>query len=147
MSRVRFTIAQLMLVVFYCAFGFAALRNATTLWASASFSLAIISVSVAFVGACARKKKDRMSWAGFATAGAARLVTWLVAALPAGSWPVLPQPLLYGFRPYINPAASGGAPFIAYVQTCYSLDVILLGLVAAALGHFVAVKDDRPNGS
>jgi len=41
MSRLRFTIAQLMAVVLIVAFGFAALRSADKLSASATYALAI----------------------------------------------------------------------------------------------------------
>jgi hypothetical protein len=145
MSRFRFTLAQLMAVVFYFGFGFAALRNATNVWASATFSVAIISVAVALAAAAVGKGQGRMAAAGFATAGGARLVVWLLTAETVGSFNGPPRPLLYIFQPYLNPAASGGGPYISYVQTCNSLDVILLGLVAAAIGHFLAAKDEGPN--
>ena len=69
MTRLRFTLAQLMAVVLFIGFGFAALRNANGLWASATFSLAILTVSVAVAGACSRQGRARMPWAGFAVAG------------------------------------------------------------------------------
>ena len=59
MSRPRFTIAQSMAFVIYVAFGFAALRNANALWASATFKLAVIMVSVAFVGSFGSRRKFR----------------------------------------------------------------------------------------
>ena len=59
-----------------------------------------------------------------------------------------PQLLVYWgllrLQPSIQPLASGGVPFIAYAQISHSLEVILLGLVGAALGRLLAVKDDRP---
>ena len=77
MTRLRFSIAQLMVIVLFVGFGFAALHNANAFWAAATFSMAIISVSVAFMGACARKEGARMPWAGFATTGGIRLAIWL----------------------------------------------------------------------
>ena len=146
MTRLRFTLAQLMAIVLYFGFSFAALRNADAFWASATFSLAIIMVSVAFLGAYARKEEAPMSWAGFATAGGACLVIWLSTSQTVGSLNGPPEPLLYKFQPYIHPMAPGAkSALIAYTQICHSLDVILLGLVGAVLGHLVAVKDDRPN--
>jgi hypothetical protein len=144
MTRLRFTLAQLMGIVLYLGFGFAALRNADAFWASATFSLAIISVSVALVGAYARKKEARPPWAGFATAGGACLVIWLLTPQTTGSVNGPPQPILFQLQPYINPTAAGGSTLIAYLQICHSLDAILLGLVGAALGHLVGVKEDRP---
>ncbi len=140
MTRFRFSMAQLMAIVLLVGFGFAALRNANASWSSATFCLAIITVSVALAGTCADKEGARMSWAGFATAGGARLVLWLLTPQTVGSLNGPPQPLLYGFQQYLNPTAIGGREFIAYVQICNSIDVILLGLIGAALGRFLAVK-------
>jgi hypothetical protein len=56
MTRPRLTLAQLMAVVLLVGFGFAALRNANPSWASVTFSLAILAVSVALAGACSRKE-------------------------------------------------------------------------------------------
>jgi hypothetical protein len=149
MSRLRFTLAQLMGIVLAVGFGFAALRNADALWAGAAFSLANITVSVALVGACARSGKARTSWAGFAATGVAYLAIWLSMGQTVGYLSGPPQPvlqqLLYTFQPTINPMASAGAPFIAYTQIGNSLGVILFGLVGAVLGHLVAVTDGRGN--
>jgi hypothetical protein len=41
MTRLRLTIAQLMTFIFFVGFGFAALRNANQLWASATFREAV----------------------------------------------------------------------------------------------------------
>jgi hypothetical protein len=142
MNRLRFTIAGLMAIVLYVGFGFAALRNADAFWASATFSLAIISESVALAGAFARKKEERMSWAAFAIAGGASLIIWLSTSQTVGSLDGPPRPLLYSFQRFINPMASGGGALIAYTQVSNSLDVILVGLVAAGLSRLVAAKDD-----
>ena len=47
MTRPRLTIAQLMTVILLVGFGFAALRNADDFWASATYTLAIISILAA----------------------------------------------------------------------------------------------------
>jgi hypothetical protein len=83
-TRLRFTLAQSMAVVLFIGFGFAALRNADALWASAAFSLAILTVSVALAGACSRREAARMPWAGFAVAGGLRLVIWLSTSSTIG---------------------------------------------------------------
>jgi hypothetical protein len=101
MNRLRFTLAQLMAIVLYCGFGFAALRNANAFWASATFSLAIITVSVALAGAYARKE-GRTSWAGFATAGGVRLVIWLSTSGTVGLIYGPPRPLLCELLEHIN---------------------------------------------
>ena len=143
MSRLRFTLGQLMAVVFYVGFGIAALRNATAFWASATFSVAIISVSVAIAAAYAGEAKSRVTWAGFASAGGARLLIWLLTGQTIGSLYGPPRSLLHEFQPYINPTASGGAPYIAYTQICNSLDVILLGLMGAVISHLLTADDGR----
>ena len=145
MSRFRATIAQLMAIVVYIGFGLAALRNADAIWASATFSVAIIAVSVALAGALTRKREARMSWAAFGIAGGAYLLIWLSTSQTVGFINGPPQPLLYAFRRFINPTASGGVDFIAYTQICNSLTVILLGLVGAVMGRLVATKDDQIN--
>ena len=145
MGRLRFTLAQLMAIVFYFGFGFAALRNANALWSSATFSLAILTVSVAFAGACSRKEAARMPWAGFAAGGGLWLVVWLSTPSTIGHVNGPPYPLVYVLRPYLNPGASAGGPFIAFAQIAHSLNVMLLGCFGAVMGHLLAAKDERPN--
>jgi hypothetical protein len=157
MSRLRFTLAQLMAVVLYFGFGFAALRNADDFWASATFTLAISAISVAFVAAFARRGKARTTWSGFAVFGLAYLII--------GLWPPLhvinslydsysagqrPTPILlfdwglHRLQPFLKPVPPGRAGFIPYDQVSHSLGVILFGLVGAVLGRLVALKGDRP---
>jgi hypothetical protein len=145
MSRLRFTLAQLMAVVLLIGFGFAALRNANGLWASATFSLAILTVSVAVAGACSREGRARMPWAGFAVAGGLSLVIWLSTPSTIGYVNGPPYPMLYRLQSYLNPGASGGGPFIAYTQISHSLDVVLLGCLGAIMGRLLAAKGEQPN--
>jgi hypothetical protein len=65
MTRLRFTLAQLLAILLYLGFGFAALRNADEFWASAAYTLAIILIAAALVGALARKGGARTTWIGF----------------------------------------------------------------------------------
>lgn len=143
MSRFHFTLAQWMAVVGLLAFGFAALRNADDFWASLTFSLAIVAVSVSITGACTRKEKARTSWLGFATTGGTYLVIWLVTSQTVGTLYGPPRSLLNKFQPYINPSASGGGAYIAYTQTSNSLNVLLFGLAGAVLSRLVTVTADR----
>lgn len=145
MNRFRITLAQLMLVVLYSAFGMAALRNANGFWASATFGVAIVSVAVALAIAVARSDRERISWAAFGIAGGARLLIWLTTPEVVGFLNGPPRPLLHQFQASINPAASGGTVYIAYTQICNSLDVIILGLFAAVIGQFVGTRSDRPS--
>ena len=143
MSRLRFSIAQIMAVVLYLGFGFAALRNASAFWASATFSVAIVLVAVALAGACLGKEPGRMSWAAFAAAGGTRLGIWLFMPEHVGGVNGIPRALLHQLQSYLSPGSSGGTAYIAYTQTCNALDVILLGLVGAVLVQFIVAKADR----
>jgi hypothetical protein len=142
-SRFRFTIAQLLAVVIFAAIGFAALRIATPIWVSATSSLAIISVSVAFACAWTCKDESRVPWASFAIAGGLCLVVGLA---PAGN--VInegPGSLLGQLWPYIHPGAVFGDELFARRQIARSLDVLLLGSIAAFVGHVIAAKRERRN--
>jgi hypothetical protein len=80
MNRLRFTLAQLMAIVLFIGFGFAALRSASVLWASAVFTLTVAVLSVAVLGAMARRGRARMTWAGFALLG------WVYFGTTFGPW-------------------------------------------------------------
>lgn len=75
MTLLRFTLAQLMAVVFLFGVGFAALRSASQVWSSAVFTLTVIVLSAAILGAMGRRGRARMTWAGFALFGWIYLVT------------------------------------------------------------------------
>jgi hypothetical protein len=137
MSRLRFTLAQLICVVILIGFGFAALRNADESWSSATFSLAILAVSVALAGACSRRDGARMPWAGFGIAGGLSLLTWLSNSHPGGP----PEPFLYRLQQYINPRVE----IIAYMQISQSLNVVLFGCLGAIIGRLLAPKDGQHN--
>jgi hypothetical protein len=80
MTRYRFTLAQLMAVVFFLALGFAGLHVASVLWASAVFTLTVAGLSVAVLGAMARRGRARMTWTGFALFG------WVYLGTTFGPW-------------------------------------------------------------
>jgi hypothetical protein len=148
MTRFRLTVAQSMAIVLFLGFGFAALRNADEFWASATYTLAFLVISVGPLGALARKGRARMAWAGFAVFGWSR---FLVGALPLTSNSVFGQTLSPGLLsergftlvlPYLL-APAGFTEF--HVQVFSSLEIILFGLVGAILGRLLAEKDDRPD--
>jgi hypothetical protein len=152
MTRLRFTLAQSMAILFYLGFGFAALRNADDLWASATYTLAITMIATALVGAFARRGVARMTWTGFAVFGWTYL---LVVHLPPrevgglGFGPIRNPSLLIEWgiarlEPYIHPIP-GGRDLTDYEQVGNSLGIMLFGLVGAILGHLMATKDERPN--
>jgi hypothetical protein len=157
MTRFRFTIAQSMATVLFIGLGFAALRNADDFWASATFTLGIAAISAALVGGFARRGKARTAWFGFAVFGLTYFVIGLSPPLnvPNSFYDVFtggqrPTPMLlidwalHRVQPYLNPVPKGRAGFIPYDQVGHSLGAILFGLVGAALGRLVAVKDDIP---
>jgi len=150
MTRLRFSIAQLMALVLYLGFGFAALRHADPLWASATYTLAMLMIATAGVGAFAQKGTARMTWLGFAVFGWAYL---LVARLPDLNTPGAGQihgPYLlieWGFAllvPYIYPPGAGFNG-VEYDRIAHSLGIIFSGLVGAVVGHLLAMRDERPN--
>src|SRR3954462_13313050 len=69
MTRLRFTLAQLMAIMVYLGFSFAALRNADPFWASATYTLAIMMIAAALLGGFIRKGRARTAWIGFAVFG------------------------------------------------------------------------------
>ncbi len=80
MSRLRYTIAQVMALVLFVGFGFAALRSGTVLWSSAVFTLTVAVLSAAILGAMARRGPARLTWAGFALFG------WIYLGTAFGPW-------------------------------------------------------------
>jgi hypothetical protein len=148
MSRLRFTLAQLMAVVIVIGFGFAALRNANEIWASATHTLAFLSISIAALGALARKGTARMVWAGFGVFGWARL---LVGPLPNPDFTLfgaMPSPVLLTDRVFdylVGYLSTPGGPHNYPAQVCHSLEIILFGLLGTVLGRLMAPKDERPS--
>ncbi len=95
MRTVRFPIAGLMLAVLVVALGMAALRNASEVWAGATFLLTCAVLCLAVVGVVCREEAERSWWLGFALFGWGYLVLafWSSLELPTmalldacGSW-------------------------------------------------------------
>jgi hypothetical protein len=145
---IRMTISTSMVLVCFVAFGLAALRNANGFWASMAFSLAVITVSVALVGALTRKGKARIAWAGFAATGLVCLAVWLSTPESVGGLNGPPRMiaswLFRLLRPHINPVASGGGePYIHYSQVSNSLEVIVLATIGSFLSRFAVVRGEE----
>lgn len=83
----RLSIAGLMALVVFFAVAFAALRNATEVWASATFTVALVLIAVAPVCAFAGGGRARLAWAGFACVGWACLLVWLLRSPPSLALP------------------------------------------------------------
>src|SRR4051812_29116963 len=99
MSRPRVSIAGLMGVVLFIGVGFAALKGASRLWASALFTLTLAVLLGASLGAVARRGPERMAWTGFAVFGWSYLILsfWLLPwpkSDPLGPPPLLAEVLL-----------------------------------------------------
>jgi hypothetical protein len=74
MSRLRFSIAGLLVFILAAALGLAALSRPSCLWASATFSLLLLFLTVALIGALYRRGHKRAFWTGFLTCGSLYVV-------------------------------------------------------------------------
>jgi hypothetical protein len=152
MTRPRLTIAQMMTLILLVGIGFAALRNANQFWASATYAIAIISILAALLGASAPKGKARMTWAGFAVFGLTYLFLDLLADLSVslGTGPIRWPSLIIDMgaellQPRIFPSAGGTYDLVQYFLVSHSLGIILLGLLGAVIGRFVASGGNQPD--
>ena len=132
MKRLRFTIAQTMAVVLLLGFGFAALRNADAIWASSAYTLAIVMLATALVGAFVRGGAIRTTSLGFAVFGwtyviVLQLPPWAFGGLGFGP---IPKPILLvnlamgWLQPYLYPAG-GGRVLTPYERVSHSLSYSL----------------------
>jgi hypothetical protein len=153
MTRPRLTIAHLMILILLVGFSFAALRNANEFWASATYTLAIILIAAAVVGAFARKGGARITWAGFAVFGWAYLLIDLLPDRSFGSLGAGPIPwpsllIEWGtalLQPFIHPLSPGKNEWVQYDQVSQSSGIIIFALLGAVIGRLVAPRDTRPN--
>jgi hypothetical protein len=153
MSRLRYTLAQLMVIVLYVGLGFAAPRDADEFWASATYTLAVIMITTAVVGALVRRGRARAYWTGFAVFGwsyvlVAQLPDWPIGA--GGGGPLLKPNILIEWgimrlQSYFDPQFMMRTNWQDRDQVIRSLAIIFFGLMGAVLGRFLAVKDDRPS--
>jgi hypothetical protein len=158
MARFQFTLAQLMAALIYLGLGSAALRDADGLWASATFTLSILTISTALVGAFVRRGPARSAWIGFAVFGWAYFLIGVIPPRRSGGlgfgplpWP--PELIAWGMaslQPYLKPLPAAKA-FMAvslltpYEQISHSLGVVLFGSVGAFIGRFFAMRDEPAN--
>jgi hypothetical protein len=153
MTRPRLTIAQMMTLILLVGIGFAALRTANEFWASATYTLAIISILAAVPCAFDRKSKARMTWAGFAVFGWGYLLIDLLPTRSVDSLGIGPIPwpsLIIDvgaalLKPHINTSPPETSELKQYYQVTHSLAIILVGLVGAVIGRLVASRNDHPN--
>ena len=169
MTRLRFTLAQLMAVVIFIGLGFAALPSASPLWSSAVFTLTVTVLSAAILAAMARRGRARMTWAGFALFGWVYLGTtfgpWAdsngvkappyVTRLGLDYWDsklwsskrmeTAPHGELLFSRFTMSLATTIAPDALQFRRIGHCLTAILFGLVGAVLGRLIAAKDDEPN--
>ena len=102
--KYRLSISGLMAFVLVAAVGFAGLRSASALWASAIFTLTVAVLATATLGAMAARGRARITWAGFAVFG------WVYLGTTFGLWwgqngvvapPFLTKPLLDRLQPSV----------------------------------------------
>jgi hypothetical protein len=159
--QIRFSIAGLMTAVPLLAVGFASLRTASALWASAVFTLTVTLLAAATLGAVACRGRSRIAWLGFGVFGWTYLrATFWVWPAPNGvtAPPFLTKALLDYFQPPSNTAAliwidSGLAgemsteapPFSGRVRVVNRLHYRLIGhtLAAIVLGLLGTLFSDR----
>jgi hypothetical protein len=79
-QRFRVSIASLLGLVFLLALAFAALREATVLWAQVTTSVALVAISVAILGGALLRGPARAGCLGFAVFGG------MYAAVALGPW-------------------------------------------------------------
>jgi hypothetical protein len=158
MTRFRFSIAHLMTGVLGLGLGFAALRNADRLWASATFTVSMLIISTALVGALVRRGRTRPAWLGFAVFGWTYLLIGILPSRASGGlgfgplpWP--PNLIEWGLaslQPYLRPISSAqmfmsGPLLTPYEQVGHSLGMVLFGSVGAAVGRLLGVRVERGN--
>jgi hypothetical protein len=136
-----------MAIVLFIGFGFAALRNADEFWASATFTLAFFMISVAPLGALARRGRARMSWAGFAVFGWASLLVRSLPEFYSRTFGMVHVPTLLTERgfDYLASYVSPGGISTDHVQVFHSLEIIFFGLVGAIVGRLMAPRNEQPN--
>jgi hypothetical protein len=142
MNRFRFTIGQAMATVLFVGIGFAAMKNPNILWSSATYTLAILMISVASLVAIARQGRSRLPWAGFALFGGFALLAGTLPILNAGvnhppSPMLLTRQVFLWLLPYVSDP--GDYPVIQ-LQIFHSLETIAYGFVGAFLGRLLALK-------
>src|SRR4051794_30627867 len=81
MRRFRFSIAGLLMVVFFVAVAVAALRASTDAWDSGVLGLALVTLTMAVLLAVHRTERRRAYWLGFALFGCVYLVASLVPTI------------------------------------------------------------------
>jgi hypothetical protein len=99
MKRLRLSIGGMMSLVLVAGFGAAALANATPIWASITFALALAVLLGATLGAIAHRGARRVAWMGFAAFGWTYLVLAFGPLAVANGVTAPPFPTLIAYEP------------------------------------------------
>jgi len=118
--RLRFSIASLLAAIVSCGVALAALHSASAPWASALFTVMVVVLSAAILGAMAARGRHRLTWAGLAIFG------WIYLAIAFGPWPFNPD---------------GPPPLL----TVPLLDAIQDAVVSDGKTPYLALDHERPN--
>jgi hypothetical protein len=81
MTRIRFTIAGLLILVLYVAVGFAALRESNDLWDSGVLTVTLGALLISILLAVHRAESGRAFWIGFALFGWTYVVLSLLPSI------------------------------------------------------------------
>jgi hypothetical protein len=104
MRRIRFSIASLLIVVLFLAVALASLREATDLWDTIVFSVAIGMFLVSVLLAVHRNERKRAYWLGFAISGWVYLGASLAPAMESRLLSTKALAYLVTKRPGVTPA-------------------------------------------
>ncbi len=107
MRRIRFTIANLLVVVLFVSVGFAALRESSDLWDIGLFSLTLGVLLISILLAVHRTESRRAFWLGFAIFGSAYLALSLVPSLESRLITTKALALLGSNIPRSSPSGAG----------------------------------------
>jgi hypothetical protein len=169
--RLRCSIASLLAVILVCGIGLAALHEATLLWASALFTLAMGLLRAASLFSIVGGGRRRATWAGFAIFG------WIYVLTTFWGWPApngvtappyLTKVLIDDYRPAQNnasvtwidygpqgetspdpatisfrPPSGRAVNRLHFRRIGHTLAAILCGIVGAVLGRSFAAAERR----
>jgi hypothetical protein len=157
MVRFRFSIAQLSAVVLVAGFIFAAAHSPTEPWANGAFSLALLVLGLALLGALFRRGPGRAYWRGFALLG------WGYMMVAFGPWcdshiaPLLITKTIgewlhgsfrttlvgQGIEPFERRIPDSDLSMFGYQQIGHALSAMLAGLLGGAVARRFAAGVER----
>jgi hypothetical protein len=160
MRPVRFTIANLILLVAFAAVAIAALKESSHWWDSGLFTVTLASLVTATLLAVHRGRRARAFWGGFALVGSAYLVASLVPTVEARLLTTLGLNFLEAKRPgrgavsfttvFVQqngnptPLLNGGSTTVANQTIILNSPQPMSGTARFTLTSFAAVPGSTP---